>query len=133
VKSSFFSSSIRSSNFSRVSGTICWAARPQTLLNLVSMRWSKGCTSSLTSLAFKTSVGHVICDLAFHFLDAIVVSDADPPIALESTGAFSSCCSISRSCSCSSSSRSSSHSYVILLMSSYPTLNLHRIVDREAI
>jgi hypothetical protein len=32
-----------------------------------------------------TSVDHVVCDLAFHFLEAIVVSNVDPPAAPEST------------------------------------------------
>jgi hypothetical protein len=31
-----------------------------------------------------TSAGHVICDLAFHFLEAIVVSDAYCPSAPQS-------------------------------------------------
>jgi hypothetical protein len=35
-----------------------------------------------------TSVGHVVCDLAFRFLETVVVSDAGPPAAPESTGAY---------------------------------------------
>jgi hypothetical protein len=92
-ESSFFSSSVRSSNFSRVSGTLCRTARPQTLLNLISVHWSKGCLSSLTSSAFITSIGHVVYDLAFHFLEVVEVSGTDHPVAPESTGASSSCCS----------------------------------------
>jgi hypothetical protein len=34
-----------------------------------------------------TYVSHVVCDLAFHFLEVVVVSDVDPPAAPESTGA----------------------------------------------
>jgi hypothetical protein len=35
-----------------------------------------------------TSVDHVVCDLAFHFLEAVVVSNVDPPAAPESTMLF---------------------------------------------
>jgi hypothetical protein len=38
-----------------------------------------------------TSVGHVVYDPAFRFLEVVVVSDADLPTAPESTGASSSC------------------------------------------
>jgi hypothetical protein len=34
-----------------------------------------------------TSIGRIVCDVAFHFLEVVVVSDADPPVAPESTGA----------------------------------------------
>jgi hypothetical protein len=55
-----------SSNPYRVGDTLCRAARPQTLDNLVLTVLSKGKPSSLTSPALVTSIDHDVCDLVFH-------------------------------------------------------------------
>jgi hypothetical protein len=75
LKSSSFSFSFNSLNLYRVSNTLCWAARPQTLDNLVFTFVSKRTPSSLTWLTFIKSISHFVFDLDFRWWD--LVSDCD--------------------------------------------------------
>jgi hypothetical protein len=81
-KSSSFSFLVNLSNHYRVSNTLCRAARPQTLGNLIFILMSKGKPLSLTSPTLITSVGHDVCDLVFRWWEAGF--DCDPTDASSS-------------------------------------------------